>query len=139
MKQKYVKIKCAVLVLLFFCMHTAFAQNTCFSLGFKNESKKDSCFLGERLQFTITAQANSNITGYEIYTAPVNNLNNQRLLFSLPYPSSSFYISSILLDANTAYAIFVKQISKKKQESCLQYIMPVIRCANACKDVKLPR
>jgi hypothetical protein len=134
---KLKNIKWVVSLLLCFCVHTAFAQNTCFNLGFKNEPKKDSCFTRERLQFTITAQANSNITGYEIYTAPVNNLNNQRLLFSLPYPSSSFYISSILLDANTAYAIIVKQISKNKQESCVKYIMPVMRCANACKDVKL--
>jgi hypothetical protein len=132
------KIKILVLALFCFFMHTAFAQYTCFSLGFKNKPKKDSCFTGEQLQFTITAQANSSITGYEIYMAPVNYLNNQRLLYSLPYPSSSFYISSILLDANTAYAIIVKQISKNKQESCLQYIMPVMRCANACKDVKLP-
>jgi hypothetical protein len=134
---KLKNIKWFVSIALCFCMHTAFAQFTCFNLGFKNESKKDSCFTRERLQFTITAQANSSITGYEIYTAPVNNLNNQRLLFSLPYPSSSFYISSILLDANTAYAIIVKQISKNKQESCIQYIMPVMRCANICKDVKL--
>lgn len=47
-------------------------------------------------------------------------------------------ISSILLDANTAYAIIVKQISKNNEESCLQYIMPVTRCTNACIDVKLP-
>ncbi len=137
MKLKYTKIKILVIVLLCFCMHTTFAQNNCFNVGFKNAPKKDSCFIGEQLQFTITAQANSSIIGYEIYMAPVNNLNNQRFLYSLSYPAYSFNISSILLDANTAYAIIVKQISKNKQASCLQYIMLVIRCANTCKDVKL--
>jgi hypothetical protein len=69
-KIKIMKIKILVLALFCFCMHTAFAQYTCFNVGFKNEPKKDSCFTGEQLQFTITAQVNSSITGYEIYTAP---------------------------------------------------------------------
>jgi hypothetical protein len=135
---KIKNIKWVVSLALCFCMQTAFAQNSCFNAGFKNAPKKDSCFTVDKLQFTISAIANNNIIGYEIYIAPVNDLNNQRLLYSLPYPSSSFYISSILLDANTAYAIIVKQISKNKRASCLQYIMPVMRCANTCKDVKLP-
>ncbi len=115
-------------------------KNTCFGLQWLNKTKRDSCYNGDTLKFTITqTYNNTTATVYEIYIAPVNDLNNQRLLYSLPYPSSSFYISTILLDADKEYTVIVKLKNRKKEEECLQYITPVKRCSDCCKDVKLPK
>lgn len=113
---------------------------TCFGLQWKNSVPRDSCFRGDTLKFNII-NINSSLTAmaYEIYIAPVNDLNNQRLLYSLPYPSSSFYISTILLDADKEYTVIVKLKNRKKEDECLQFITPVKRCADCCKDVKLPK
>ena len=112
----------------------------CFGLQWKNNVPKDSCFRGDTLQFGLSR--NNLVPGatvYEIYMAPVNNLNNQQLLYSLPYPANSFTIKPVLMDANTEYSIIVKLKNAKKENECLQYMMPVKRCADCCKDVKMPK
>ncbi len=112
---------------------------SCFNLLWRNPAPKDSCFRGDKITCAIVNSAFSpSITGYDISIAPLNNLNQQQFLFSLPYPSLSFNISSALLEANKQYVVIVQLKSNKKTEECVQYINPVKRCADACKDAKLP-
>ena len=114
-------------------------SNNCFNLNWENSTRGDSCFKGDTLKFKISLSFNSEpITYYEVYVAPYNDLNNQHLLFTLPYPSSKFYISSMLLDANKEYAVIVKLIFANKDKICMQYIAPIKRCADPCTDCKLP-
>jgi hypothetical protein len=112
---------------------------SCFNLLWRNQVPKDSCFQGDSIKFNIINSAfSATATGYDICIAPLNNLNKEQLLYSLPYPAFSFYISSVLLEADKQYAVIVKLKSNKKTEECLQYISPIKRCADCCKDAKLP-
>lgn len=114
--------------------------DSCFGLEWQNKVPKDSCFRGDKLKFLITQKnINPNATVYDILIAPINNLNDQTLLFTLPYPSGSFFINTVLLDADKEYAVIIKLKSRKKEEECLQYIQPVKRCADCCKDVNLQK
>lgn len=112
---------------------------SCFGLQWKNAVPKDSCFRGDTLKFAITQT--TLIPGasmYEIYIAPVNDLNKEKFLYSLLYPSARFTINPVLLDASTEYVVIVKLRNNNKKLECLQYIRPVKRCADCCKDVNLP-
>lgn len=112
---------------------------SCFDLQWKNAVPKDSCFRGDTLQFAFT-QKNlvPGATGYEIYIAAVNDLNNEKLLYSLSYPAGSFNINPVLLDADKEYVVIVKLRNSKKENECIQFIQPVKRCADCCKDIMLP-
>lgn len=115
-------------------------QDDCFTLQWTNENKRDTCFKGDSLKFIITQDGtNSTATNYEIFIAPTSNLSHPQLLFTKSYPTSSFYISSILLDANKEYMVQVKLKSKSGEVLCTQNIKPVKRCADCCKDSKLPK
>ncbi len=114
-------------------------QDGCFTFKWTNENKRDTCFKGDSLKFTITQDGtNSSATSYEIYIAPTSDLSHPQLLFTQSYPSSSFYISSILLDANKEYMVMVKLKTKTGEVICTQNIRPVKRCKDCCKDSKLP-
>lgn len=112
---------------------------SCFSLQWQNAVAVDSCFRGDSLRF-IFPQKNlvPGALAYEIYIAPINDLSNQKLIQTLAYPASRFIINPVILDANKEYAVIVKLLNTDKTKECLQYIKPVKRCEDCCKDVKLP-
>lgn len=119
------------------CNNTNNNDKTCFSLNWAN--KTDKCFDGEKLNFEISqAPSKAHVLVYEVYLAPYNDLNSQRLLFTLQYPTTTFSIASNLLDADKQYAVIVKSIYPNNEGNCLQYISPIRRCPNACKDTKIP-
>jgi hypothetical protein len=112
---------------------------SCFVLQWKNTVPKDSCFRGDSLQFALTHKNLApGAIAYEIYIAPVNDLNKEKFLHTIPYPASSFTINPILMDANRDYVVIVKLRNSKKENECIQFIKPIKRCEDCCKDVKLP-
>lgn len=114
-------------------------DKTCFNLNWSNKPEGDKCFDKDQLNFAITQTPGATqVIAYEVYLAPYNDLNSQRLLFSLPYPSRTFNVASNLLDSDKKYVVIVKSIYQNNEGNCLQYITPIIQCPNACKDTKLP-
>jgi hypothetical protein len=113
---------------------------SCFAIQQTNAVPKDTCFRGDTLQF-IFKQKNLVPGGlvYEVFIAPVNELKKEQLIHTLSYPSAGFNINSVLLDANRDYVVIVKLRNADKTKECLQYFRPVKRCADCCKDVKLPK
>lgn len=114
-------------------------DKTCFNLNWSNKQEGDKCFDEDKLNFEISqAPSTSNALAYEVYLAPYNNLSSQRLLFTLQYPTTTFSIASNLLDSDKQYAVIVKSIYQNNEGNCLQYITPIKRCPNACKDTRIP-
>ena len=108
---------------------------SCFGLNWTNHSRKDTCFTPDKYTFAINQNGfNSSVLNYEVFMAPINDLNTPQLLFTLPYPSTSFFINSTLLESMRKYLVLVKQKDINGNVICVQAIQILKLCPDACRD-----
>jgi hypothetical protein len=105
----------------------------CFGLKWNNSIKQDKCLEDDKLKFTFSMPGSvTNVIRYEVYLAPINDLNNKTLLFNLPYPSTTFNINSLVLEIGKAYMVIVKLVYLNENYNCTQMAGPVKRCDKPC-------
>lgn len=105
----------------------------CFTLQWQDKPKKDACVDDDDLNFVINASSGlSNVMKYEVYIAPINDLNNPQYLFDIPYPSTSFKINTNILEQKKKYIVIVKMIYSQDGSNCAQTSGPIERCNTPC-------
>lgn len=105
----------------------------CFGLKWKNAIKETKCLEDDKLKFAISMPPGiTNIIRYEVYLAPVNDLNNKTLLFNLPYPTTTFNINSLALEIGKQYLVIVKLVYANENLNCTQVAGPLKRCDKPC-------
>jgi hypothetical protein len=111
------------------------AKNECFGLKWNNATKNGTCISEDKLKFTISmATGITNIVKYEVYLAPVSDLDNKVLLFNLPYPSTTFNINTLSLELGKEYFVIVKMYYRDENFNCAQVSGPIRRCDKCCLD-----
>lgn len=108
---------------------------SCFLLDWINQPAGSECFTDEKLDFEISGP--NTALRYEVYLASYADLNHPVLLLTLP-TATVFSISASQLDADKVYDVIVKSIYQNSDRNCLRHIGSIKRCADACKDSKLP-
>jgi hypothetical protein len=111
------------------------SKSTCFTFKRTDSSKDEKCVSDDKLKFNITLPSTLiNVIRYEVYLAPINDLDNKTQLFTLPYPTSTFTINTKTLDIGKEYFVIVKIIYRDEGLNCAQMIGPVKRCDQCCLD-----